>query len=388
MLQNELQTAVGQQATADLVHACSKDLPARVFTAQLSDKDNRLTRGEFVTWTRRYLQLPPLMRLGNAKPRTGFDYEMESCLGTHSAEQDSWLDLYGSHDNSRCAPTMHGKHHGHTLLKWAVHRMAKEVPGVRCVVEPETHKVLLGQFSETQCRKLFPKRPSKKRSKEIKEVVDELEEVRLLPKGPERTNRYRDVETKMSALNTANIQEEKKAVRLDIQLFHGTDELLIDGTMVHSLTKTGRQAEAKRTWERILSEVKSVRDRPAAAVDTARAKKYQTYNPLLYVIKKQVVDKRRRKEPKFTPLVVTTFGELGPGAVVVQEWLAMRLKVHHETQARTVGERPDGRTAAAITGRFRQRFRQALLMCAVRRAAACQQGSGLPKTCIRGQALA
>ena len=95
VLQNELQTAVGQQATADLVHACSKDLAARVFTAQLSDKDNRLTRGEFVTWTRRYLQLPPLMRLGNAKPRTGFDYEMESCLGTHSAEQDSWLDLYG-----------------------------------------------------------------------------------------------------------------------------------------------------------------------------------------------------------------------------------------------------------------------------------------------------
>ena len=52
----------------------------------------------------------------------------------------------------------------------------------------------------------------------------------------------------------------------------------------------------------------------------------------------------------------------------------MRLKVHHVTQARTVGERPDGRTAAAITGRFRQRFRQALLMCAIRRAAACQQG--------------
>ena len=43
----------------------------------------------------------------------------------------------------------------------------------------------------------------------------------------------------------------------------------------------------------------------------------------------------------------------------------MRLKVHHETQARTVGERPDGRTAAAITGRFRQRFRQALLMLSV-----------------------
>ena len=43
------------------------------------------------------------------------------------------------------------------------------------------------------------------------------------------------------------------------------------------------------------------------------AKKYQTYNPLLYVMRKQVLDGRRRKVPIFTPAAVTTFGELGPG---------------------------------------------------------------------------
>ena len=41
VLRYELQTVVGQQATADLVHACSKDLAARVFTAQLSDNHGR-----------------------------------------------------------------------------------------------------------------------------------------------------------------------------------------------------------------------------------------------------------------------------------------------------------------------------------------------------------
>ena len=55
------------------------------------------------------------------------------------------------------------------------------------------------------------------------------------------------------------------------------------------MTKAGRQPEIKRTWERILSDVKEVKDKPAAAVDAARAKKFQTYNPLLYVIKKQVL---------------------------------------------------------------------------------------------------
>ena len=125
---------------------------------------------------------------------------------------------------------------------------------------------------------------------------------------------------------------------------------------VHSMTKTGKQAEDKRTWERLLSDITAVRDKPAAAIDSARAKKFTTYNPLL--------DKRRRKEPKFTPLAVTTtFGEFGPGAVVVQEWLAMRLKVDLEATLQTVGQRPDGRTPAQLTGIFRARFRMALQRC-------------------------
>ena len=250
-LHRELSTAAGEEATADLVAACSADRGHLIFCAQLSDRYNRLTPSEFVGWTRRYLQLPPLMRLGNAAPREGFSYEMEACLGTHTEARDSWLDLHGGHDNSNCAPTMHGKHKGHTLLKYVIHRFAGMVPGVKCVVEPETHDVLLNQFSKTQCRKLFPKKPSKKRSKEIKAVVDELEVIEHLPQGNERDSKYRAIVARMDVLNTANIKEEKKAVRLDVQLQHGTDELLVDVTIVHSLTKANKQAEAKRTWERL-----------------------------------------------------------------------------------------------------------------------------------------
>ncbi len=43
--------------------------------------------------------------------------------------------------------------------------------------------------------------------------------------------------------------------------------------------------------------MKAVRDKPAAAIETARAKKYQTYNPLVYVMRKQVLYCRRRKVP-------------------------------------------------------------------------------------------
>ena len=218
----------------------------------------------------------------------------------------------------------------------------------------------------------------------IKEMVDELDAVRSLPQGEERDARSRAVAARMDALNTANFKEDKKAVRLDVQLQHGPDELLVDGTIVHSLCKSHRQAEAARTWERLHSDIKAVKDKPAAAIESARAKKYQTYNPLLYVLRKQVVDGRRRKEPKFTPAAVTTFGELGPGCTVVQEWLAMRLKAH----LASLGERPDGIPVSHIVGRFRAGFRLALMMTTVRRAAAMQMGSGLPSCCVRGDVAA
>ena len=131
---------------------------------------------------------------------------------------------------------------------------------------------------------------------------------------------------------------------------------------------------------RLLSDIKSVKDKPAAAIEEARRKKFQTYNPLLYVIKKQVLDGRRQREPKFTPAAVTTFGELGPGCTVVQEWLAERLRRHLENE----GERPDGANVPYMVGKFRADFKLAVMMTVARRAAAMQLGSGLPSCCVRG----
>ena len=90
-------------------------------------------------------------------------------------------------------------------------------------------------------------------------------------------------------------------------------------------------------------------------------------------------------QPKNTPLVVTTFGELGLGAVVVQEWLAMRLKVHHETQARTVGQRPDGR--GSDHGPLSTALPSGIVDVRCPSGRGVSTGSGLPKSCIRGQAL-
>ena len=88
----------------------------------------------------------------------------------------------------------------------------------------------------------------------------------------------------------------------------------------------------------------------------------------------------QKKEPLVEPMAVTTFGELGPGCTLVQEWLAMRLKAHLLAQP----ARPNGRDPAKITGRFRADFRLAIIMVCARRAAAMQLGYGLPHASIRG----
>ena len=99
---------------------------------------------------------------------------------------------------------------------------------------------------------LFPKQPSAERNKMVKEILDELDAIHGLDDGPERTQRSRSLAEKTDVLNATTHKEEKKAVRLDIQLSHGPDELLVDATITHSLSKTNRAAEAKRTWERLM----------------------------------------------------------------------------------------------------------------------------------------
>ena len=125
-------------------------------------------------------------------------------------------------------------------------------------------------------------------SKTIKEITDELDKVRAMPTGEERDAAAKVANAKMEALNTNITQKERKSVRLDVQLRHGSDELLLDATITHSLSKSARQAECKRTLERLQSGIARVKDLPARAIETARAKKQRTYGPLVYILKKQV----------------------------------------------------------------------------------------------------
>ena len=49
--------------------------------------------------------------------------------------------------------------------------------------------------------------------------------------------------------------------------------MLVDCTIIHSLSRSHARAETKRTLERLDCTVLEVRNKPAAAMDTAKRKK-------------------------------------------------------------------------------------------------------------------
>jgi len=164
-----------------------------------------------------------------------------------------------------------------------------------------------------------------------------------------------------------------------VQLVDDTgQELWLDGTIGHPLVGARRDAEIKRTRERIRSDSKLVQSRPSVTVEKARQDKEETYLLLKLVASKQHTDGKRARMPEFHPVVLTTFGEVGPGATLVREWLCERLgrKLVRE------GPRADGAKPKQLLNEYRQNFNLMLAEAVAHRVGAMATTAGLPKECI------
>ena len=53
-------------------------------------------------------------------------------------------------------------------------------------MEPQTRKLLLGQYSSSQCRAMFPKKPKKAIAKEIDRLIKEIDAVKRVAPGADR----------------------------------------------------------------------------------------------------------------------------------------------------------------------------------------------------------
>ena len=71
------------------------------------------------------------------------------------------------------------------------------------------------------------------------------------------------------------------------------------------------------------------------------------------VATRQYSDGKRASLPKFTPFLVSDFGEMSPAAVELQEWIVEQFRVRLKKQ----GRRDDGCSSSELVRQFRHKFK-------------------------------
>ena len=139
-------------------------------------------------------------------------------------------------------------------------------------------------------------------------------------------------------------------LRLDGTILHPAsgEQVWFDVSAVHSTCKTHLKGEVKLSRERRAAGEKSA-GRKSAALMEAHQGKLDRYSLLAAMVERQVLDGRRAAAPLILPVVVSTHGELCPGAVQLQEWLVER----YRARLRLEGERDDGEEEDELITAFR-----------------------------------
>ncbi len=89
---------------------------------------------------------------------------------------------------------------------------------------------------------------------------------------------------------------------------------------------------------------------------------------------KQHTDGKRSSLPKFSPFVVSDFGELSPAATELQEWLVDQYRV----KLKKDGRRDDGCSNAELVRQFRHKFKVTVQLAIASGLGAMIQAGGQP----------
>jgi len=110
----------------------------------------------------------------NHEVQEGFDYPVQRCLGKHGVHTVPFLDAGGCHAASGCRSAVGARSKKHTYLSRVVVQAAIEA-GLAVRAEPDTHGLLLGEFSKADCRRIFPKYASKLYQEKFQAVINALD---------------------------------------------------------------------------------------------------------------------------------------------------------------------------------------------------------------------
>lgn len=382
----QLLTGVAQMSStlskSDILHANTRSLAGSIFNESYTSKFSfEFSSESYVSWCCFFLGLPPVNTLGNHTVAEGFDYPVQKCQSLHSGSSP-FLDVVGCHASSNCPSTYAARNRRHNYIMRVLASAAQEA-GLRTKVEPDTYNLLLGDFSQANCKRMFPKRASKLYKERVNAVVNAVELVSSVSCTMTEVEKRAYVQLRIEALPSVS-NEDAVGLRIDVELEDPStgETRWVDATVVHTAAESYREREFKAVMARNIStstatalsatDVLKFQSSPILLERTTA--KNEKYSRLLWIAKKQAQQKKRKQAPQFSTFCVSDFGELSPSAIILLDWLVDKRR----SLAEQAGARADGLKPLDIVRVFKHKLRIGIQMAIAAGSGEMFHGAGQP----------
>jgi hypothetical protein len=255
--------------------------------------------------------------------------------------------------------------------------------GLETRTEPDTHSLLLGEFSKADCRRVFPAQMTTAYKAGFQNLSQAADFIASASCNLSVEEKAAYIQTKIDALPILAAGD-TKGLRIDICMVNPQTEecFWVDVGAVHTSSPSYATAELKAISARKLSThvaalhmlPDALQGDPSPTLVKRELEKIDKYSRLVLVAKKQVSEGKRNTLPKFTPFIFSDCGELAPMAYDLQEWIVEQ----YRRKCASGGHRADGCTVPDLVREFRHKLKVNLQIAVAAGLGAMIQAAGQP----------
>jgi hypothetical protein len=240
-------------------------------------------------------------------------------------------------------------------------KVAAREAGLSVSCEPDTHSLLLGEFSKPDCRRIFPKVTTPEYKQCFANLVATLDVVTAPTCTLSNLEKQQLIQVQTDKLPLLDPQA-AKGLRIDFKITNDStgEEKWGDVSVANTTSPSVCASEFKAVSDRHLSKIISdetklpdvLRLDPSPVLLSREVCKIEKYSRLLLIARKQFREGKRAKMPSFIPFVMSNFGELSPAAHELHGWLTDQYRV----KCAADGARNDGFTVPDLVRSFRYKL--------------------------------
>ena len=365
---------------SDIINSSSRSFAGRLFSEPIKQYGFAFGNDEYIAYCRFFLGLPSQCTVGGETIQPGYDYPVQKCLSAHGVHGCPYLDASGNHASSKCPSSSRAVHQKHSNIVRVIVDASREA-GLETRTEPDTHSLLLGEFSKVDCRRVFPS----KVTKAYKTGFENLSQASAFIASAACTLSLEEkaayMQRRIDALPIL-ASNDAKGLRVDASLINPVtgETVWIDAGAVHTSSPSYVVAELKAIAARKLSSSLSdlhlspdaLQGDPSPTLVKRQQQKIEKYSRLIMVAKKQHSEHKRNTVPKFMPFIVSDCGELAPLAYDLQEWIVEQFR----QKCLREGPRSDGCRPSDRVREFRHELKVGVQVAVAAGLGSMIQGAG------------